>query len=72
MILKDYHLFATAEKKTPSSSIFNKKYMKIHHQLVDTVDRTNPAPVDMVSIPIIYRVLAPSQVVIAGFLPSTV
>ena len=26
--------------------------MKIHHQLVDTVDGTNPAPVDMVSIPL--------------------
>ena len=54
MILKDYHFFATAEKK---NTIFNKKYMKIHHQLLDTVDGTNPAPVDMVSLPTIYRVL---------------
>jgi len=43
---------------------------------IHTVDGRNPAPVDIVNIckyPIIYRVLAPSQVVGLGiFEPSTV
>ena len=44
----------------------------VHPIIVDypTVDGRNPAPVDMVGYPIIYRVLyVPGG---AGFLPSTV